>query len=154
MTEFSNTEEYIEDVDFEHKDGGGWKDRFWGFIESRYFMATVFVLMAIVSFSLGRISGLQDKKPAVKIISENLGEVKGVTTVLVDPINLQQTSLPQSVLSSSSGQVVASKNGTKYHYPWCAGAKQISAKNLVTFNSIDEARAKGYTPASNCKGLK
>jgi len=55
---------------------------------------------------------------------------------------------------STSIQVVASKNGTKYHLPTCAGAKQISDKNKVTFGSIEEARAKGYTPASNCKGLK
>ena len=40
------------------------------------------------------------------------------------------------------------------YYPWCAGAKQISEKNKITFASTEEARAKGYTPAANCKGLK
>jgi hypothetical protein len=57
-------------------------------------------------------------------------------------------------ISNKEEMVVASKNGTKYHYPWCTGAKQISEKNLIKFSSIAEARAKGYTPASNCKGLK
>ncbi len=61
------------------------------------------------------------------------------------------TALPASI--PAGGQVVASKNGTKYFLPWCAGAKLISAANLVTFASAADAAAKGYTPAANCKGL-
>lgn len=53
-----------------------------------------------------------------------------------------------------SGEVVASKNGTKYHFPWCGGAKQISEKNKIIFKNTEEAKKAGYTPASNCKGLK
>ncbi len=127
------------------------------FLNSKYFIPVVIILIAIIAFCLGRISGLQEKREPVRVINnsppisvnnplnppyvkgeaekENLGEVKGVST-------------------SSSGSVVASKNGTKYHYPWCAGAKQISQKNLISFNSIEEAQKAGYSPASNCKGLK
>lgn len=54
----------------------------------------------------------------------------------------------------SSYEVVGSRNGGKYHYPWCSGAKQIKDSNLIYFNTIDEARALGYLPAKNCKGLK
>ncbi|PIT91510.1 hypothetical protein COU17_00030 [Candidatus Kaiserbacteria bacterium CG10_big_fil_rev_8_21_14_0_10_49_17] len=54
----------------------------------------------------------------------------------------------------AGGEVVASKNGSKYHYPWCSGAKRIAEKNLITFSSITEARAAGYEPAANCKGLQ
>lgn len=50
--------------------------------------------------------------------------------------------------------VVGSRTGSKYHYPWCSGAQRINPANLVTFPSIEEARAAGYTPASNCKGLR
>lgn len=52
------------------------------------------------------------------------------------------------------GEVVASKSGKKYHFPWCGGAKQISEKNKIFFKSIEDARKAGYLPASNCKGLK
>ncbi|MEK7610426.1 MAG: hypothetical protein AAB468_01620 [Patescibacteria group bacterium] len=55
---------------------------------------------------------------------------------------------------ATTGQVVASKKGKKYHLPWCAGAKAIAAANKVTFASAEEARAAGYTPAANCPGLK
>ena len=62
------------------------------------------------------------------------------------------TAIPKAV-PEAGGEVVASKTGTKYFLPWCSGAKNISAENLVTFPSAEEAKAGGYTPAANCKGL-
>ena len=158
MTEFSNIEEYISEEDFGEKSGKGWKGKLTNFLNGKYFIPAVLVLIAIIAFTLGRISGLEDKRPPVRVINNN-GEVKGVSiNNLPNPPYVKEGTgeTTQSVVSSttSSGQVVASKNGTKYHYPWCAGAKQISPQNLITFNSIEEARAAGYTPASNCKGLK
>lgn len=119
------------------------QERLNNFLNGPYFVVTAIILVAIIGFCLGRISGLQEKRPAVKIISNSSGEVKGVSTEQAQPSQ-----------NATAGEVVASKSGTKYHYPWCAGAKQISAKNLITFSSIDEAKKAGYTPASNCKGLK
>ena len=146
MQEDKTIEEYIREEDFEKEGGVGWKKKLFDLIDGKYFVPIVITLIAIIAFSLGRVSGLQDKRPPVRVISEVSGEVRGAS------IN---NSLPTPAsVSTNSGAVVASKSGTKYHYPWCAGAKQISAKNLITFNSIEEARAAGYTPASNCKGLK
>jgi len=48
---------------------------------------------------------------------------------------------------------VASKNGTKYHYPWCPGAQSIKEENKIWFSTKEEAEKAGYQPASNCKGL-
>lgn len=48
---------------------------------------------------------------------------------------------------------VASKTGSVYHFPWCAGAKRIKEENKVWFGSKTEAEAAGYRPATNCKGL-
>jgi len=48
-------------------------------------------------------------------------------------------------------QVVASKNSTLYHYPWCSGAQRIKEKNKITFVSEQEAQSRGYALASNCK---
>jgi hypothetical protein len=130
-----------------------WKDKLSGFLNSGYFIAVIIVLMTVIAFSLGRISGLQEKRPAVKVINNSpLNPISSTNTLQ----NTAATSAASNIgtSASQSEQVVASKNGTKYHYPWCAGAKQISPQNLITFNSIEEARAKGYTPASNCKGLK
>jgi hypothetical protein len=53
----------------------------------------------------------------------------------------------------SEGGYVASKNGTKYHLPWCGSAKQIKEENKIWFKTKADAEAAGYTPASNCKGI-
>lgn len=63
------------------------------------------------------------------------------------PQETDLTSQPQD------GQVVASKNGTKYYLPSCAGADRISAANKVRFASASAAVAAGYAPAANCKGI-
>ena len=88
------------------------------------------------------------------------GSVKSVENSLNEMIEEKEAGQKALVLETGpetepqSGEVVASKNGTKYHFPWCGGAKQISDKNKITFKSAEEARKAGYTPASNCKGLK
>ena len=57
------------------------------------------------------------------------------------------------VSTSIEGQVVASKSGTRYYLPECAGAERISDANKVWFTSASAASAAGYTLATNCKGL-
>lgn len=157
MNQFQNTEEYVDEGEVEREEEGGWRDKFKDLIDGRYFVPIVIVLIAVIAFSLGRISGMDEKREPVRVLdnaftqtsppnpSPNLGEGSSASSVLGEV---------KGSSTSSSGVVVASKNGTKYHYPWCAGAKQISEKNKISFNSIEEARAAGYTPASNCKGLK
>ncbi len=54
-------------------------------------------------------------------------------------------------LSAPHGKVVASRNGKRYHYPWCKGASTISEKNRRWFQSEAEAENAGYTLAGNCK---
>ena len=53
----------------------------------------------------------------------------------------------------TTGEYVASKNGTKYYLPSCAGADKISEANKIWFVSAAAAAAAGYAPAVNCKGL-
>lgn len=102
----------------------------------------IIVLVGFGSFGLGKLSEISKTRPETTIYKENLSE--------------NQTASPASALNETptDGAVVASKNGTKYHFPWCAGASQIADKNKIWFNSIKEAREAGYTPASNCKGLE
>jgi len=46
---------------------------------------------------------------------------------------------------------VGSKNSNKYHYPHCKWAKKISAKNLLTFKTAQDAVKAGYVPCKVCK---
>jgi len=50
-------------------------------------------------------------------------------------------------------EVVASKNGRVYHYPWCPGASRIRPENVVRFSSPAAAKKAGLRPALNCPGL-
>ena len=168
MQEGKTIEEYVA---LDEKESG-LKEKLTGFLNSKYFVVIAIILVATIAFSLGRISGLEGKREPVKIISESSninnplnppyikGETGGVTSSKIQQtatvgVNASQSKVTTVVSPiNPGGQVVASKNGGKYHYPWCSGAKQISPQNLITFNSIEEARAAGYTPAANCKGLK
>lgn len=69
-----------------------------------------------------------------------------------------RTSTPQtrsapSASAPQTGNYVASKTGSKYYLPACAGAKRIKDENKVWFATKELAAAAGYQPASNCKGL-
>lgn len=108
--------------------------------------ALILVLSASASFGLGRLSKTAEMRPKVHI--------EGITAQDTQkPLN--EASGPNSAsIAAATGQVVASRNGTKYHFPWCSGAGRIKPENLVTFASAGEARAAGYLPAANCQGLK
>jgi hypothetical protein len=151
MAGYGDTEEYIGDI--EAKDTS-FKGKLESFLKSRYFLAAAVLLVSIIAFSLGRLSALEEKREPIRIVDSGAGEVKGDATGLSNSAAGQSESGISAPVTPQGGQVVASKSGTKYHYPWCAGAKQISEKNKIYVDSIEAARAAGYTPASNCKGLK
>lgn len=109
------------------------------------FLVLIIFFTALISFGLGRLSKLTENKTPL-IINQSATPVISANTAINEPINTQT--------ANQGGEVVASKNGTKYHFPWCAGAQSIKKENKITFASIEEARKAGYTPASNCKGLK
>lgn len=159
------TEEYVENGDFEPELEGA-QSSFWAkfvkkverFLESPYWLLSVILLIAILSFLLGRISKIGESKERVRLLNNPPSPpyIKGGTEKETSA-SVSQNGQMSAVVNSAireKVEVVGSKNGTKYHLPTCPGAKQIAEKNLIKFESIEEARSRGYTPASNCKGLK
>lgn len=112
------------------------------------FLGLVIILVASGSFGLGRLSVLKVSKTPIRV--ENAPKIAPETFQKNTPPASNQSA---SVLGATEGQLVGSKNGTKYHYPWCAGAQKIAETNRVYFTSKDQAEQAGYTPAGNCKGL-
>lgn len=117
----------------------------------------IVVLASTGSFGMGYLSGKEAgggeviiQQPVVSE-AETKGEVAGNAFVPV-PTTSVKKSVPKPTMSSG-GQYVASKKGTKYHLPWCPGAKAMNEENKIFFNSKEEAEAAGYTPAANCKGI-
>ena len=94
----------------------------------------VVFLVALSSFGLGRLSALEDARPAVSLLQAP-----------------STTGLRQMVLG---GLLLGSKTGSAYYYPWCAGAAKIAPQNQRWFASEAEARAAGYAPAKSCQGLQ
>lgn len=111
----------------------------------------IIFLVALISFGLGRLSKLQENKAPISI--ENMVGSVGLLDSNKSVLS-PETAQNEAFLSNDEGLLVGSKNGTKYHYPWCSGALRIKEENKVWFNSVEEARQAGYTPAANCKGLK
>ena len=121
------------------------------------------ILIAFISFGLGRLSAPQNKKEPVTIeqnqeskinnnatILDNLeqGSGDGQNTINSTDMNNPSTSSGNNnsvqAVAGAKGVFVASKNGTKYHWPWCSYAKNIKPENQVWFKSEAEAQKAGY----------
>ncbi len=126
---------------------------------TRFYTAGIVVLVGLSAFGLGRLSVIDESREPIVIEEEapisaaEIGAETQTASVVSSAVN-SQMSIVKSSLSPSSGKVVASKNGTKYYFPWCGGITKIANANKVWFASEAEAKAKGYAPAGNCKGLK
>lgn len=128
-------------------------------LDDALFGAMVVILVGIGSFGLGRLSA-QENTPSVN----SLQSASSITALHrsedVTPSNALSVTPDTPVTASAelnatqAGGVVASRSGTKYHLPTCAGAKQIKPENRIEFSSVAAARAAGYTPAANCPGLQ
>lgn len=94
----------------------------------------VIVLLAFGAFGLGRLSAIEEVRPPVSIIQA------------------PELSKPQGVYAG--GLYVASKTGSVYYFPWCAGGQNIAPEAQVWFKTADAAREAGYAPAKACKGLQ
>ncbi len=102
----------------------------------------IILFVGFISFGLGRLSALSEKKSPITV------EGQSQTSNIIK----SKTSIP-GVDVNGERLYVASKKGTKYHYPWCGGAQRIKEANKIYFDTKEEAEAAGYSPAGNCKGL-
>lgn len=129
-------------------------------------IAAVLVATAIGSYSLGNYAG--KSSVVTERITPTTGEVQLSRAVLgasgnetrnesiaASSTRVEGTGSLQAAAAAMAGQgsYVGSRKGTKYHLPWCPGARTISEENKVWFESKADAESKGYTPAANCKGL-
>lgn len=119
------------------------------------YVSLLIILVALGSFGLGRLSKIYDTRPGVKVRYENGLEVPSETKLGGETSKTSKgtVNLASVSVAEGSGKVVASKSGAKYHYPWCAGASQISEANKIWFDSVSAAEMAGYSKAANCKGL-
>lgn len=104
-----------------------------------YFIAILVILVGVISFGLGRLSMTNEAS-----ITQSQDGFKQIESLKMEDAEYNPSNIP----------VVVSKSGTKYHLHDCPGALQMKSENKIELNSIDAARAAGYTPAANCPDLQ
>ena len=112
---------------------------------SDIFIVMTVILVALISFGIGRLTAPKTEPILIKNLEQGS----------VEDLNIEQSvSAPTDVGTTvDKDKVVGSKNSDKYHLPECPGAKQINEQNKIWFDSIEAAEKAGYKPAGNCPGL-
>ena len=119
--------------------------------KDQIFMPALIILVGTASFGLGRLSAYETGQDRpIEIINPATAIEPQAETAAVANTTLP----PGDIAPQTDGKVIGSKNGTKYHFPWCSGAQRISEANKMWFESIEAAKRAGYSPAANCKGLQ
>lgn len=101
-------------------------------IPESVYIALLIIFVGLSSFALGRLSAFEVASQPIRVTAPDL--VDGEALVI-------------------GGQVIGSRSGNKYHFPWCSGVERIALHNRVWFKDENEARQRGYSPAGNCQGL-
>lgn len=117
-----------------------------------FYILILLLLVSSIFFALGRLSALEEKHTPIKIEYPNKTQASSVINAI--SAGSGEAKLPMVETTSNSGQVIGSKSGKKYYFPWCGTVKRIKPENQVHFASIELARKAGFTPGGNCKGLK
>lgn len=111
-------------------------------------IAVGFILVAVIAFGAGRLSAPEIIRNPIIIDEPDtsgsvniLGDVSQSLNAAGDPVKAALTG--QGGLAK--GLFVASKNGTKYYWPWCSWAGRIKEENKVWFNSEKDAQAAGFS---------
>ncbi len=130
-------------------DGGvaGWKNLIFG----KLFLTILLLLTASFSFGLGRLSVENTREPVKIEYDATLGQKAPSEARVNSKVQTAAVTNAVTELVPESSEVVASKNGSKYHYLYCSGAKQIKEENKISFPTATAAEASGYTLAANCK---
>lgn len=104
-------------------------------------ICAIILISAVNGFGVGWISNIPEK-----------GSVRTEKSFSIDFSNMGEGSDdgPNSSSGSLIGNIVASKNGTKYYKVTCSGANRIKEENKIYFQTVEEAIAAGYGEAKGC----
>ena len=116
------------------------------------FTAVFIFLVGMGSFGLGRLSVIWPEKDPITITGAEM-DAEIVSDGTADSATASAGRAIKDRATSALGKYVASKSGSYYHFPWCAGALRIKEANKIWFATKAEAEGRGLKPASNCPGL-
>ena len=105
-----------------------------------------FVLVAIIAFGAGRLSAPEIIRNPIIINEPNASSSVNFLSNVSQSLNAAAGQGIQNIAQNVKGAFVASKNGTKYYWPWCSWAERIKEENKIWFNSEKDAQTAGYSP--------
>jgi hypothetical protein len=123
-----------------------------GFVEEHsdeLFLILVVILIALISFGIGRLSTTgQGSAGHLQIES---------TPVTAEEFVEAARGVADGTYGAGeravTGAIVGNKNSGVFHLEHCTGARTMSEQNKVYFSSVQAALDAGYRPAGNCPGL-
>ena len=137
---------------------------------SPFYYLILLITIAGIFFALGRLSAIEERHQPIRILAPSSGQAASVVTAVSvsapqktsadtqNPGNIgTDTALHDGSIAqpaTTGGEVVGSKTSKKYYFPWCSTVKRIKPEDQVRFSSSDLAKAAGYSPGGNCKGLQ
>jgi hypothetical protein len=116
-----------------------------------FYTLIIILFIALIFFGLGRLSALEGYKNPIKIEYPDMSQAASVINA-EKPLTNTPKAVPTAVKPTE--QVIGSKSGKKYYFPWCGTVKRIKPENQVHFASIAEAKQAGFVAGGNCKGLE
>ena len=126
-------------------------------MDSKYLIGIVVLIIAIIAVGAYALQGTShDVTPVVnnttdKVVNHTVNDTVNKTVNKTENKTVNDTKEVQKETQSSSSTVYyASVKTDKFHKPSCEWAQKISSKNLVTYNSRDEAIAAGKSPCEVC----
>lgn len=120
-----------------------------------FYTLLLLVVFSFIFFSLGRLYGYKQEQNGIRIL-ENRSKDSAlvIETMATGSKNTYVNEKKVIEPISTSSEVIGSKSGKKYYFPWCGTVKRIKLENQIHFASIEEAKRAGFTPGGNCKGLQ
>jgi hypothetical protein len=106
--------------------------------ESDVILTIGIVLVALISFGVGRLTALPENKEPI-VIQQS-------TAAIQQSLSGDFKKIDQR---AESGKFVGSVESNKYHWPDCPWAKKITPENQVWFSSEAEAQSAGYIRCGN-----
>ena len=134
-------------------------ERWWKDYGQTVLMILIVLLASVVSFKFGQISTYNDTKVNVTVRDiVNVNPAQEEANMAIEALKRQGVDVHKKIEKKKQGKedclFVASRNSKKYHTKDCKYGKKIKDSNLVCFESMEDAKSKGYVPAKGCLGDK
>ena len=118
-----------------------------------FYTLILIIVISSIFFALGRLSVLSKEHVPIRVIYPSASSTASVISSMPE-VKVDGEVIKEIIAPEVGGEVIGSKSGKKYYFPWCGTVKRIKPENQVHFTSIEVAKAAGFTPGGNCKGLK